>query len=359
MSASNPYQKALEDMKAALVQLSGHSVLPTPTCLFVWYCYLTGVNADLVRELQALEKQGGITEAKLVELSHHVFGTPPDVLDRIGEKTARIMAETSQQISQAAERESEFGRDLEDFDRAIAANDQVEMAQVLIAQLAERTRAMQQQTAALESQLRESSSTIAGLQGQLERARQEASLDGLTGIANRRTFDTELFRLANEARTTRTPLSVAMIDIDHFKGFNDTYGHPLGDQLLRVVAKILTTCVKGGDLVARYGGEEFSVLLPKTKLEQAVHVAGQIRRAIAGNRVILRNNRRDLGSVTVSIGVAQFELGESAADMVARADRGLYQAKAAGRNRVIASAERAGPAPSVGVPAEPTEALSA
>jgi len=359
MSAFNPYQKALQDMKAVLIQLSGHGILPTPTCLFVWYCYLTGVSSDLVREIEELEKKGQITETKLVDLSHHVLGTPPDLLDRIGERTAEIMAVTSQKISEAAERESEFGRDLEDFDRAITANDQVEQAQSLIAQLAERTRAMQQQTALLEDQLRESSSTIAGLQGELERARQEASLDGLTGIANRRTFDAELARLAAEAGLSRTALSVAMIDIDHFKAFNDTYGHPLGDQLLRVVAKILTACVKGGDLVARYGGEEFSLVLPNTKLENAIQVAGQIRKAIAGNRVVLRNNRRDLGSVTVSIGVAQFEPGESPADTVARADRGLYQAKAAGRNRVIATADPAVPGPCADESIEPEEALSA
>lgn len=359
MSASNPYQRALHDMKAVLIQLSGHGILPTPTCLFVWYCYLIGVSSDLAREIEELEKKGEITETKLVDLSHHVFGTPPDLVDRIGERTAEIMAATSQKISEAAERESEFGRDLEDFDRAITANDQVEQAQILIAQLAERTRAMQQQTAALEEQLRQSSSTIAGLQGELERARQEASLDGLTGIANRRTFDVELARLAAEASRTRTALSIAMIDIDHFKAFNDTYGHPLGDQLLRVVAKILTACVKGGDLVARYGGEEFSVVLPYTRLENAVQVAGQIRRAIASNRVVLRNGRRDLGSVTVSIGVAEFEPGEAPGDTVARADRSLYQAKAAGRNRVVATAEP--PAAGAGTvePAEQAEAVCA
>lgn len=342
MPVSNPYRQALQDLKAVLIQLGDHGVPPTPTSLFVWYSYVIGANLDLVREIEGLRETEAIDEAKLAELSCYVVGMAPDLLDQIGERTVRVMAETSAQISEAAERESEFGRDLEDFDRAITANDQVERAQSLIAQLAERTRAMQQQTAALEDQLRASSTTIAGLQGELDRARQEASRDGLTGIANRRTFDADLARYAAEASHALTPFSVIMIDIDHFKAFNDTFGHPLGDQLLKVVARILVSCVRGGDRVARYGGEEFGILLPNTELQSAIQVASQVRKAIAGQRVVLRNGKRDLGSVTVSIGVAQFDPTERPIKTLARADRGLYQAKAAGRNRVIASTEPAG-----------------
>jgi diguanylate cyclase len=131
------------------------------------------------------------------------------------------------------------------------------------------------------------------------------------------------------------PLSVLMIDIDHFKKFNDIYGHQVGDQVLRLVAKILQENVRDGDLAARYGGEELIAVLPGADLKVCADVAERIRRRIAEARLTRRTTGQEIASVTVSIGVAQFRLAESAEAMIERCDRGLYQAKRSGRNRTV------------------------
>jgi len=130
-----------------------------------------------------------------------------------------------------------------------------------------------------------------------------------------------------------------MIDIDHFKKFNDTHGHLIGDQVLRLVAKVLQDSVREGDLAARFGGEELVAVLPGADLSICQEVAERVRRRISDAKLTRRTTGQEIGSVTVSIGVAQFRLAESAEALIERCDRGLYQAKSAGRNRVVTEVE--------------------
>ena len=126
-----------------------------------------------------------------------------------------------------------------------------------------------------------------------------------------------------------------MTDIDHFKTFNDTWGHLTGDQVLRLVAMSLKQNVKGQDIAARYGGEEFAVILPNTVLRSALTVADHIRRAVMSKELMKRSTGQNLGRVTISLGVATARKGDTAQSLIARADACLYAAKRNGRNRVI------------------------
>jgi diguanylate cyclase len=184
----------------------------------------------------------------------------------------------------------------------------------------------------------DSSHQIEGLRAELAKAQHEANTDSLTGIANRKYFDYELGLAAEQARTSGEPLSLLLADIDHFKLFNDRHGHQIGDQVLRLVAQVLTQSIKGRDLAARYGGEEFAVILPQTELAGARQLAEQVRKTVAGNRIRLKSNRRQLGTITLSIGCAQFDPHEALGDLIWRADEALYQAKRQGRNQVRAAA---------------------
>jgi diguanylate cyclase len=138
---------------------------------------------------------------------------------------------------------------------------------------------------------------------------------------------------------TGAPLSILMIDIDHFKKFNDSYGHQVGDQVLRLVAKVLQDSVRDVDLAARYGGEELIAVLPGADLRLCADVAESIRRRISEARLTRRSTGQEIASVTVSIGVAQFRLAEAADATIERCDRALYQAKRAGRNRTVTENE--------------------
>jgi diguanylate cyclase (GGDEF)-like protein len=170
---------------------------------------------------------------------------------------------------------------------------------------------------------------VAELREQRQKLEQLTITDSLTGLWNRRhlmeRLDTEVAR----AERQNHPLAAIMLDVDHFKAYNDTHGHMAGDEVLARVAGVLRESVRKVDCAARYGGEEFMVLLPDTSAAAAAEVAERIRERVG---LPSRLGRR----VTVSIGVAEYPLhGDSPAALVASADAALYQAKAAGRNRVV------------------------
>jgi len=159
--------------------------------------------------------------------------------------------------------------------------------------------------------------------------------DGLTRLYNHRYFQDELARAFDESKRYNRPLSLAMIDIDFFKKVNDTYGHAVGDEVLKYVSRLFGESVRSTDLVARYGGEEFAVMMPETGLEDAVTFAEKIRHLLESNPVPTQAGALP---VTVSIGVSSVPRSRihSPKEMVVAADRALYRAKKGGRNRVEA-----------------------
>ena len=178
------------------------------------------------------------------------------------------------------------------------------------------------------------------LRTQVDRLSRDSRTDALTGVANRRAFDDAMRRLTKEAAENADSLCLVMVDIDHFKAFNDEHGHLTGDRVLRFVAQEMEQCVKGRDMLARYGGEEFAVLLPSTPLDGAVMLAESIRAIIEAQRV--RNESgEDLPKVTISLGVASYNADEDIAGFIERADACLYASKENGRNCVTSELDLA------------------
>jgi diguanylate cyclase len=176
---------------------------------------------------------------------------------------------------------------------------------------------------------------IQPLERSLDDMRQDAATDGLTRLANRRSFDTQVREIAGKAMNSGEPLMLLLIDIDHFKRVNDTWGHQTGDQVLRLVAATLASSARSSDFVARYGGEEFAVILPATGPDAAVAVAERVRRSFEGREIVARTSGKSIGSVTLSAGGALYDPGERLSDWIERTDQALYAAKKAGRNRVL------------------------
>jgi diguanylate cyclase len=191
----------------------------------------------------------------------------------------------------------------------------------------------------LEQRLSQSKQEINQLQENLEVVRNESLTDPLTGLANRKYFDMSLAEALEATAERSEPLSLVMTDIDHFKSFNDTWGHLTGDQVLRLVAMSVKQNVKGQDIAARYGGEEFALVLPNTVLRSAITVADHIRRAVMSKELMKRSTGQNLGRVTISLGVATARKGDTMQSLIARADACLYAAKRNGRNRVISETD--------------------
>ena len=185
----------------------------------------------------------------------------------------------------------------------------------------------------LEAELRRSAAELVKLRGDLGGAVQDALTDPLTGLANRRSFDLELRAVA--ARASRSSSAhLVMADIDHFKRVNDTHGHDIGDQVLRIVGEVLLANLRRDSLVARVGGDEFGLLLPRASPHYTAGIATRLCERLASRPLVVRGLPEVSERVTLSIGVAGWHAGDSSAEWYARADAALYEAKRRGRNRV-------------------------
>jgi diguanylate cyclase len=215
---------------------------------------------------------------------------------------------------------------------SLAKPDQVRaLVKFLIAQ----NEKMQGDTADLRRNLEHSSSQIEKLRWNLAEAQELGLRDPLTSLSNRRCFDVNLAKEIEEAHTHGTAMCLVMGDIDRFKGINDTFGHQIGDEILKMFAKLLSSNVKGRDTVARFGGEEFAIILPETRLTDAEHLTESIRIQLEGKELAVNNSGAPIGKITASFGIAQLGERDDADTLIQRADARLYEAKCAGRNRVV------------------------
>jgi len=216
--------------------------------------------------------------------------------------------------------------------------------QQLIASLSSKNQALLEMNRELEAKIHERTHELAEANARLA---QLAVTDGLTGLYNHRHLHERLTLEVERSQRSGLPLSLLMLDVDHFKQFNDSFGHPAGDEVLRQLARVLTDTRRANDVVARYGGEEFAVILVDTAKFTAAKVAERVRERIAAHD--FSDAAQKAGKISVSIGVATFpEDGTDAEALVRSADTALYAAKRAGRNRVVLYTEALGATPSVG-----------
>ena len=195
----------------------------------------------------------------------------------------------------------------------------------------------------LESYLSGAASALSNLR-LLDRMKQQANIDMLTGLYNRRFLEDYARKLFAIARRRDQPMALIMMDLDHFKSFNDLYGHEVGDRILRHFAKTVTSCMRETNLAARYGGEEFVVLLPDTDAKACALVADRIRKAVM-TMVVPSNTEKPLPQLTVSMGIATFPAhGHTLEEVIQSSDKALYESKHNGRNRVTVASEQETPA---------------
>ncbi|MCK2055317.1 GGDEF domain-containing protein [Methylobacterium sp. 37f] len=318
--------------------LKDHAILPTPANFELLYTHFSGANRALSERLISYFGQGRIFSSDETDALYDEFirqDADLEPLDKRTNQIAQVAQGILQQVSDNQNALKGYGDVLKHSVARMAAPTSVESLLTIVAALRDETAQAALRNSALEHELSASTDRINKLQQNLIQTRQEASTDTLTAIANRKAFDAELRRCLRQAKASpTTTFSIIMLDVDHFKRFNDTHGHRMGDHVLRLVGRLLSDNVKGRDTAARYGGEEFAIILADADLNAAMTVAEQIRGRLSTQRVIRRGTGETIGQITISAGVAQHRLGESSASLIERADAALYEAKRSGRNKV-------------------------
>jgi diguanylate cyclase len=336
------HERTMAFAELALGQIRSLRQSAVPRNYEIWYVYATGYNSPLNKIInETLARNGHLTEADLEQI-YETYLSHLKTTDRIDKVGARVIGEIDdvmRLIDDALEMSTSYDASLSGASEKLTSAQSHEEIRSVVDTLTKSTHEMRDTNKALEERLALSRTEISNLQQSLEAIRAESLTDPLTGLGNRKYFDRSIETLVQSAMASGEPLSLLMFDIDHFKSFNDSYGHLTGDQVLRLVGMSLKQTIKGQDITARYGGEEFAVVLPNTALRQALTVADHIRRAVMSKELKKKSTGEILGRVTISVGVSMLKPGDDTDSLIERADACLYAAKRAGRNRVICEAD--------------------
>lgn len=324
---------------AAWATLQARGIVPTPRAYELLFAHFSEADPEVSRRLLPLlsDEQSPLDEL-LQDLHELRLADARDLRDAVDANAAALADATDGVIADIGSNQRSlrgYGHHLDHWAAQLRRQTSVEELLKAVTVLSLETARAGERNRLLEAQLSGATARIARLRRDLADARREAEVDALTGIPNRRAFERALRRAVAQARAgIGGTFTVLMLDVDHFKRFNDRHGHRTGDNVLRVVGKLLADGVTARDTTARYGGEEFAVLLANADLRAGTAVAERIRVSVEARHLVKKDSREPLGRISVSVGVAQHRPGESGARLIQRADDGLYAAKQAGRNRV-------------------------
>jgi diguanylate cyclase len=328
---------ALSLLREVLVWIGQHDVSPDPITYAVFYEHLSGRNDRLSAALEPLlAAQARLTDAQLRALhATHIAAPGGDDAERIRGDMQRVMDRIADSAARTGQAAGAFGAGLDGLQNALQAEDAAALA-VQVAQARQKTQVMQASVDALQEQVSSSHAEIERLRSDLERMREQAVRCALTGVLNRRGFDDQLQKMLATPPADGAEHCVVLIDIDHFKRVNDTYGHPVGDKVIAGLGEVLRMLPpEPGMSLARYGGEEFAILLPSSSRRRAVRVAEWVRSRVGRIGLRSKQTQEVRLNITVSAGVAAWKPGDEAQALLVAADGALYRAKAAGRDRVV------------------------
>ncbi|MCX5515179.1 GGDEF domain-containing protein [Kaistia algarum] len=339
MSERSDFLRTLGFAESALAHLRRHELPATPRNFEFWYVYAAGFNPPFCHAVNDIIRLRGRIDIDDMQHLHGIFlsqGQLGDRIEEIGDRLTTEISEISASIAATLTETATYGANLAVTIARLSETGSIDEALQTLDRLVEATQKIEAQKIRLDARLIESNAHFEALQSNLESIRYESMSDPLTTLSARRHFDQEIERAVAEAAAIGAPLSLILTDIDHFKSFNDRFGHQTGDHVLRLVAQATKQNIKGLDIACRYGGEEFAIILRQTSEARAIEVGEQIRQAVMGREMVKRSTGENIGHVTVSVGIASHRPDDTSQSLIERADACLYAAKRAGRNRVVA-----------------------
>jgi diguanylate cyclase len=340
IQASLRSPKGYDVARQALEIMQAHQVWPTVRNYALWLNYIVEGSSPLAEEINRLLAAGEvITESVSEALAAQYLPEARlngDILEA-GDALSKELQSVTRAIETAQRSSEEYGQELATASERLEGDNAAE-AKTIVEDLAAATRKVRTENHVLETQLAETNAELGRLRESLDQVRRDAMTDGLTNLTNRKAFDEQLAQICAHADAEGEAVTLAIIDIDHFKSFNDTWGHQIGDQVLRYVASVIGRLGVAPRVAARYGGEEFAIIFPAEGGRTALSVLEDIRIEVSSRALKRRSTNEDLGAITVSAGFAERLAGETTASLVERADAALYASKHAGRNRTTAAA---------------------
>lgn len=327
--------KAYEWARKAMDAMEANGVWPTAVNFELWLHYVAAKDSEVAAEIDQIIRSG---ERFTEQMGDTIAGNHlpsaklnGEILDA-GKSLSAELDTVSRAIETARETSEAYGQQLASATEVLDEQD-TEAVRSMVDTLSAATLKVREENQALESQLADTTDELTRLRTHLEQVRREAMTDALTLLFNRKAFDESLDKACKDAAKRNGVVTLAIVDIDHFKVFNDTWGHQTGDQVIRYVASVLGRYAEGTRVAARYGGEEFAIIFPGEDRDVAMAVVEKVREEISTRILKRRSTNEDLGAVTISGGIAESSRGEQPMELIERADGALYASKRNGRNR--------------------------
>jgi diguanylate cyclase len=320
--------------------MAERNIEPTPVNYAVWYHYAVGDKGALNEEIDLMikRKTPPSEDVTIYLYNKYVLQTAKEeekAVTATSNNTQAVLSEIMQIIDRFSGDTQNYNEQLDEQVSKLSTKITDPTLKEMAREIVSRATAIRESSSVLTKKLEQSRSEVSHLKTNLEKVTNEANKDFLTGTGNRKAFETKIDELATLSKEKGMDLCLLMIDVDHFKRFNDKYGHQLGDEVLRKVGRTLLDTVKGKDFVSRYGGEEFAVLLPATALSTGLIVAENIRKSISETDLVRKDTGESVGPINVSIGVSRYRPQMDTVPLfISRADSALYKSKMGGRNCV-------------------------
>lgn len=333
-------QEAAANLRLVLQMMGQHGITPNPRNYALCYEYVLARNPALNRVMDShLAHESGLADVISLSLyDEHIAHGSIGTMQRAQEELKRILRSVMLQLLQTGNEFAQYANGLGTQLERMKDDIDLDLLRDISTALVDETRHMENSTKASSTRISGATEEVDRLRKELEEARREASTDPLTGLLNRRAFTTVIGNAIAKSNADQHPFCLLMLDVDHFKNVNDTYGHLVGDKVLRFIGRLLAQVLKGQDTLCRFGGEEFAALLPDTQIEGAERVAETIRNRLLNSQLRLTESGQSLGEITASFGIACYETGETIEELIHRTDKALYEAKRLGRNRVTRAA---------------------
>ena len=296
-----------------------HTISPNPVNYTIWYEYVVGCNKKLIDAVDALikEKNTFDSETGLKLYKKHICDGALESFEKINQDLLRLINQTKDSVEATSQQASKAGDSFEE--KAVSLEGASNLTEInnVITEIINETKSLAHLSQSLQSELDDTNKEMEQLRQELIQVKQAATVDALTGLLNRGSFDQTLDKIMEQS--PREEACLSLLDLDHFKRINDNFGHLIGDEVLKYTASVLKKLTEKDHFVARYGGEELAIIMPNTSLNKALEISEKI---------------------TISIGIAALKPDDTVESFIMRADNALYKAKESGRNRVVSESYR-------------------